>query len=188
MPRVLSWVCSVWQQLNSCLSRLGTPEALLGPCMFLSCPVLPEETQAILKLVHLTCTLYLLFEVTFFGPWQPTVPVPRFVLSCRWLARLWNVLVVPRIEDAVISRVTAKHSPLRRPSPSNKGLSPGQRAVVRAALNIVLNKAVLHSCPLDRSGAVTHIRCTNGYTLLDARTHIRRSFKYPIGTRLPMFK
>ncbi|XP_026783143.3 cortactin-binding protein 2 isoform X2 [Pangasianodon hypophthalmus] len=115
--RTLSWVCSVWQQLNSCLSRLGTPEALLGPYVFLSCPVLPEQRHAILK----------------------------------WLARLWNVLVVPRIEDAVISRVTAKHSPLQRRSPSNKGLSPGQRAVVRAALNIVLNKAVLHSCPLDRS-------------------------------------
>ncbi|XP_060779898.1 cortactin-binding protein 2 isoform X3 [Neoarius graeffei] len=115
--RTLSWVCSVWQQLNSCLSRLGTPEALLGPYVFLSCPVLPEQRHAILK----------------------------------WLARLWNVLVVPRIEDAVISMVTAKHSPLQQRSPSNKSLSPGQRAVVRAALNIVLNKAVLHSCPLDRS-------------------------------------
>lgn len=81
-----------------------------------------------------------------------TVWLPR-----RWLARLWNVLVVPRIEDAVISRVTAKHSPLQRRSPSNKGLSPGQRAVVRAALNIVLNKAVLQSCPLDRSGAVESV-------------------------------
>ncbi|KAM9480726.1 cortactin-binding protein 2 isoform 2-T2 [Clarias gariepinus] len=115
--KTLSWVCSVWQQLNSCLSRLGTSEALLGPYVFLSCPVQPEQRHAILK----------------------------------WLARLWNVLVVPRIEDAVISRVTAKHSPLQRRSPSNKGLSPGQRAVVRAALNIVLNKAVLQSCPLDRS-------------------------------------
>ncbi|KAK3549236.1 hypothetical protein QTP70_034233 [Hemibagrus guttatus] len=115
--RTLSWVCSVWQQLNSCLSRLGTPEALLGPYVFLSCPVLPEQRYAIIK----------------------------------WLARLWNVLVVPRIENAVISRVTAKHSPLQRRSPSNKGLSPGQRAVVRAALNIVLNKAVMQSCPLDRS-------------------------------------
>lgn len=82
------------------------------------------------------------------------VSVPLFVLPHRWLARLWNVLVVPRIEDAVISMVTAKHSPLQQRSPSNKSLSPGQRAVVRAALNIVLNKAVLHSCPLDRSGAV----------------------------------
>ncbi|KAI5098211.1 cortactin-binding protein 2 isoform X1 [Silurus meridionalis] len=115
--RTLSWVCSVWQQLNSCLSRLGTPEALLGPYVFLSCPVLPEQRHAIPK----------------------------------WLARLWNVLVVPRIEDAIITRVTAKHSPLQQRSPSNKGLSPGQRAVVRAALSIVLNKAVLHCCPLDRS-------------------------------------
>uniref|UniRef100_A0A3B4C4M1 Cortactin-binding protein 2 n=1 Tax=Pygocentrus nattereri TaxID=42514 RepID=A0A3B4C4M1_PYGNA len=115
--RALSWVCSVWQQLNGCLSRLGTPEALIGPHVFLSCPVLPDQTQAILK----------------------------------WLARLWNVVVVPRVEDAVISRVTAKRSPSQRWSPSNKGLSPGQRAVVRAALSILLNKAVLQGCPLARS-------------------------------------
>ncbi|XP_066541224.1 cortactin-binding protein 2 [Hoplias malabaricus] len=115
--RALSWVCSVWQQLNGCLSRLGTPEALLGPHVFLSCPVLPEQTHAVLK----------------------------------WLARLWNVVVVPRVEDAVISRVTAKRSPSQRRSPSNKGLSPGQRAVVRAALSILLNKAVLQGCPLARS-------------------------------------
>ncbi|XP_062860200.1 cortactin-binding protein 2 [Trichomycterus rosablanca] len=115
--RTLSWVCSVWQQLNACLSRLGTPEALLGPHVFLSCPVLPEQSHVILK----------------------------------WLARLWNVVVVPRVEDAVISRVTAKNSVSQRRSPSNKALSPGQRAVVRAALSIVLNKAVLHNCPLDRS-------------------------------------
>uniref|UniRef100_A0A8B9JK03 Cortactin-binding protein 2 n=1 Tax=Astyanax mexicanus TaxID=7994 RepID=A0A8B9JK03_ASTMX len=115
--RALSWVCSVWQQLNSCLSRLGTPEAILGPHVFLSCPVLPEQTLAILK----------------------------------WLARLWNVVVVPRVEDAVISRVTARRSPSQQRSPSNKGLSPGQRAVVRAALSILLNKAVLQGCPLARS-------------------------------------
>ncbi|KAL6479112.1 hypothetical protein MHYP_G00125450 [Metynnis hypsauchen] len=117
LHRALSWVCLVWQQLNGCLSRLGTPEALLGPHVFLSCPVLPDQTQAILK----------------------------------WLARLWNVVVVPRVEDAVISRVTAKRSPCHRRSPSNKGLSPGQRAVVRAALSILLNKAVLQGCPLARS-------------------------------------
>ena len=47
--KALSWVCSVWQQLNGCLSRLGTPEALLGPHVFLSCPVQLEQSQAILK-------------------------------------------------------------------------------------------------------------------------------------------
>ncbi|XP_059420998.1 cortactin-binding protein 2 isoform X2 [Carassius carassius] len=113
----LSWVCSVWHQLNACLSRLGTSEALLGPYIFLSCPVNAEQTQAIPK----------------------------------WLVRLWNAVIVPRVEDAVISRVTAKRSPSQRRSPNSKGLSPGQRAVVKAALNILLNKAVLQGCPLDRT-------------------------------------
>ncbi|KTG41077.1 hypothetical protein cypCar_00023205 [Cyprinus carpio] len=115
----LSWVCSVWHQLNACLSRLGTSEALLGPYIFLSCPVNPEQTQAIPK----------------------------------WLVRLWNAVIVPRVEDAVISRVTAKRSPSQRRSPNNKGLTPGQRAVVKAALNILLNKAVLQGCPLPRTGS-----------------------------------
>ncbi|XP_051512702.1 cortactin-binding protein 2-like isoform X2 [Myxocyprinus asiaticus] len=114
--KTLSWVCSVWHQLNACLSHLGTPEALLGPYFFLSCPVHPEQTQ--------------------------TIP--------KWLARLWNSVIAPRVEDAVISRVTAKRSPSQRRSPNNKGLSPGQRAVVKAALNILLNKAVLQGCPLPR--------------------------------------
>ncbi|XP_067276644.1 cortactin-binding protein 2 [Pseudorasbora parva] len=114
--KALSWVCSVWHQLNACLSRLGTSEALLGPYIFLSCPVNPEQTQAIPK----------------------------------WLVRLWNAVIVPRVEDAVISRVTAKRSPSQRRSPNNKSLSPGQRAVVKAALNILLNKAVLQGCPLPR--------------------------------------
>ncbi|XP_076848321.1 cortactin-binding protein 2 [Brachyhypopomus gauderio] len=117
VPRALCWVCSVWYQLNGCLSRLGTPEALLGPHIFLSCPVLPESTHTIVK----------------------------------WLAHLWNVAVVPRVEDAVISRVTTKRPHSQRWSPSNKGLSPGQRAVVRASLSILLNKAVLQGCPLPRS-------------------------------------
>ncbi|XP_016143361.1 cortactin-binding protein 2-like [Sinocyclocheilus grahami] len=69
----------------------------------------------------------------------------------QWLVRLWNAVIVPRVEDAVISRVTAKRSPSQRRSPNNKGLSPGQRAVVKAALNILLNKAVLQGCPLPRT-------------------------------------
>ncbi|XP_041852606.1 cortactin-binding protein 2 isoform X2 [Melanotaenia boesemani] len=125
MEQSVSWVSQVWQQLNACLSRLGTHEALLGPQLFLSCPVIPNNTQAIV----------------------------------RWLARLWNAVVVPRVEEAIISRVTAKRpsssslsSPpsLRRPSPSNCGLSTGQQAVVKAALSILVNKAVLLGCPLPR--------------------------------------
>ncbi|XP_029289271.1 cortactin-binding protein 2 [Cottoperca gobio] len=127
MERSVLWVSSVWQQLNACLSRLGTHEALLGPQLFLSCPVLPNNTQAVV----------------------------------RWLARLWNAVVVPRVEEAIISRVTAKRSSssssssssplsLQQLSPSNCGLSAGQQAVVKAALSILVNKAVLQGCPLPR--------------------------------------
>ncbi|XP_029378121.1 cortactin-binding protein 2 [Echeneis naucrates] len=128
MERSVLWVSHVWQQLNACLSRLGTHEALLGPQLFLSCPVVPNNTQAVV----------------------------------RWLARLWNAVVVPRVEEAIISRVTAKRSSSssittsssssssQRPSPSNCGLSAGQQAVVKAALSILVNKAVLPGCPLPR--------------------------------------
>uniref|UniRef100_A0A8D3DM29 Cortactin binding protein 2 n=2 Tax=Scophthalmus maximus TaxID=52904 RepID=A0A8D3DM29_SCOMX len=126
MERLVLWVSQVWQQLNACLSRLGTHEALLGPQLFLSCPVVPNNTQAVV----------------------------------RWLARLWNAVVVPRVEEAIISRVTAKRSSstnsspssqsLQWSSPSNCGLSAGQQAVVKAALSILVNKAVLLGCPLPR--------------------------------------
>lgn len=78
----------------------------------------------------------------------------------RWLARLWNAVVVPRVEEAIIARVTTKRSssispssPSQRPSLSNCGLSAGQQAVVKAALSILVNKAVLLGCPLRRHGA-----------------------------------
>uniref|UniRef100_A0A8D0CXI7 Cortactin binding protein 2 n=1 Tax=Sander lucioperca TaxID=283035 RepID=A0A8D0CXI7_SANLU len=123
MEKSVLWVSQVWQQLNACLSRLGTHEALLGPQLFLSCPVVPNNTQPVV----------------------------------RWLARLWNAMVVPRVEEAIISRVTAKHSTTfsstpssQRLSPSNCGLSAGQQAVVKAALSILVNKAVLQGCPLPR--------------------------------------
>ncbi|KAK5624126.1 hypothetical protein CRENBAI_010922 [Crenichthys baileyi] len=124
MERSVLWVNQVWQQLNACLSRLGTHEALLGPQLFLSCPVVPNNIQAIV----------------------------------RWLACLWNAVVVPRVEGAVISRVMTKRSasslpspsPSLRPSPSNCGLSAGQQAVVKAALSILVNKAVMLDCPLPR--------------------------------------
>ncbi|KAJ8388595.1 hypothetical protein AAFF_G00131600 [Aldrovandia affinis] len=114
LSRTVGWVCTVWQQLNSCLCRLGAPEALIGPQLFLSCPIVPEQPQAVFK----------------------------------WLSRLWNVMVVPRVEEAIISRVTMKRSPAQRQSPSNKNLSAGQQAVVKAALSILVNKAILQGCPL----------------------------------------
>nr|AAR16331.1 cortactin-binding protein 2 [Tetraodon nigroviridis] len=123
MERSVLWVSQVWQQLNACLSRLGTHEALLGPQLFLSCPVVSNNTQAVV----------------------------------RWLARLWNAVVVPRVEEAIIARVTTKgsaahtpSSPPQRPSLSNCGLSAGQQAVVKAALSILVHKAVLPGCPLRR--------------------------------------
>ncbi|XP_061576915.1 cortactin-binding protein 2 [Cololabis saira] len=134
LERSVSWVSQVWQQLNACLSRLGTHEALLGPQLFLSCPVVPDNTQAVV----------------------------------RWLARLWNAVVVPRVEEAIISRVTARRPPSsssslhpalspRRPSPSNRGLSAGQQAVVKAALSILVSKAVLLGCPLPRHEMERHL-------------------------------
>ncbi|XP_028304759.1 cortactin-binding protein 2 isoform X2 [Gouania willdenowi] len=123
--RSMLWVGHVWQQLNACLSRLGTHEALLGPQLFLSCPVIPNNCQT----------------------------------TVRWLARLWNAVLVPRVEEAIISRVTAKRSSSsstmspscpRAESPCSRKLSAGQQAVVKAALSILLNKAVLPGCPLPR--------------------------------------
>lgn len=49
MERSVLWVSQVWQQLNACLSRLGTHEALLGPQLFLSCPVVSNSTQVIVR-------------------------------------------------------------------------------------------------------------------------------------------
>ncbi|KAJ8261946.1 hypothetical protein GJAV_G00160300 [Gymnothorax javanicus] len=121
--RTMAWVCSVWQQLNSCVSRLGTPEALMGPQMFLSCPVIPGQTQAVVK----------------------------------WLTRLWNLVVVPRVEEAVISRVTARKSVAQQQSPGNGNLSPNQQAVVKAALSILVNKVILHGCPLPRPEIDKHL-------------------------------
>ncbi|KPP66245.1 cortactin-binding protein 2-like, partial [Scleropages formosus] len=102
----ITWVCAVWQQFNSCLARLGTPEALIGPQVFLSCPVVPDQASAIIK----------------------------------WLSRLWNAVVVPRVEDAIISRVTSR-SPGHRQNARSPKLSPGQQAVVRAALSILGSRA-----------------------------------------------
>ncbi|CAB1313481.1 unnamed protein product [Coregonus sp. 'balchen'] len=99
LERTVCW------QLNACLSR---HEALLGPQLFLSCPVVPHNTQAIVK----------------------------------WLARLWNMVVVPRVEESIVTRVTVKRSSGQQASSSNLRLSSGQQAVVKAALSILLNKAI----------------------------------------------
>ncbi|XP_046890795.1 cortactin-binding protein 2 [Hypomesus transpacificus] len=123
LEKTLGWVSNVWQQLNACLSRLGTHEALLGPQLFLSCPVVPDNSLAIVK----------------------------------WLAGLWNLVVVPRVEEAIVSRVTVKRSPAQRPAPGDQGLSRGEQAVVKAALSILVNKAVLHGCPLPCHEIARHL-------------------------------
>ncbi|KAL4659480.1 cortactin-binding protein 2-like [Arapaima gigas] len=120
--RSVTWVCAVWHQLNSCLAHLGTPEALIGPQVFLSCPVVPDQTSAVIK----------------------------------WLSRLWNAVVVPRVEEAIVSRV-ASRSPGHRQNTNNPKLSPGQQAVLRAALGILVNKAILQGCPLPRPEVDKHL-------------------------------
>lgn len=47
--KIIDWILAVWHQLNSCLSRLGAPEALMGPKHFFSCPVVPGHGQATVK-------------------------------------------------------------------------------------------------------------------------------------------
>ncbi|KAM9077304.1 cortactin-binding protein 2 isoform 3-T3 [Megaptera novaeangliae] len=113
--KTVDWALAVWRQLNSCLARLGTPEALLGPKYFLSCPVIPGHTQATVK----------------------------------WMSKLWNAVIAPRVQEAILSRASVKRQPSL--GQTTKNPSQGQQAVVRAALSILLNKAVLHGCPLQRA-------------------------------------
>ncbi|XP_055506826.1 cortactin-binding protein 2 isoform X3 [Leucoraja erinacea] len=112
--KAVQWVCTVWYQLNSYLSRLGTPEALMGPRHFFSCPIIPGQVQPIM----------------------------------RWMAKLWNNVIAPRAEEAIFSRASVKRC--RQGQPVNKSLNQGQQAVVKAALSILLNKAVLHGCSLSK--------------------------------------
>nr|XP_015207828.1 PREDICTED: cortactin-binding protein 2 isoform X2 [Lepisosteus oculatus] len=121
--KTVAWICSVWQHLNSCLSRLGTPEALIGPHMFFSCPVIPGQPLAVVK----------------------------------WLSRLWNAVVVPRVQEVIVSRATVRRAPAQRQVPSSKSLSSGQQAVAKAALSILVNKAVLPACPLPRPEIENHL-------------------------------
>uniref|UniRef100_A0A8D0HET7 Cortactin-binding protein 2 n=1 Tax=Sphenodon punctatus TaxID=8508 RepID=A0A8D0HET7_SPHPU len=111
--KIVEWILTVWHQLNSCLSRLGAPEALIGPKHFFSCPVVPGHAQATVK----------------------------------WMSKLWNAIIAPRVQEAILYRASVK-----RPSALGPKTNPsqGQQAVVKAALSILLNKAVLHGCPLPR--------------------------------------
>ncbi|XP_077567403.1 cortactin-binding protein 2 [Stigmatopora nigra] len=70
----------------------------------------------------------------------------------RWLSRLWDAVVVPRVEAAIVSRVTARRA--SSTVPGDVVLSPGQQAVLKAALSILVNKAVLRGCPLPRHEVV----------------------------------
>ncbi|XP_026365814.3 cortactin-binding protein 2 isoform X1 [Ursus arctos] len=120
--KTVDWALAVWRQLNSCLARLGTPEALLGPKHFLSCPVVPGHAQA----------------------------------TVRWMAKLWNAIIAPRVQEAILSRASVRRQPgLGLPTARNHP-SQGQQAVVKAALSILLNKAVLHGCPLQRAELDQH--------------------------------
>ncbi|XP_041531249.1 cortactin-binding protein 2 isoform X2 [Microtus oregoni] len=121
--KTVYWALSVWRQLNSCLARLGTPEALLGPKYFLSCPVVPGHAQATVK----------------------------------WMSKLWNVVIAPRVQEAILSRASVNRQPGAGQTASKKHPSQGQQAVVKAALSILLNKAVLHGCPLPRAELDQHL-------------------------------
>ncbi|XP_004677030.1 PREDICTED: cortactin-binding protein 2 [Condylura cristata] len=120
--KTVDWALAVWQQLNACLARLGTPEALLGPKYFLSCPVIPGHAQATVK----------------------------------WMSQLWNAVIAPRVQEAILSRACVKRQPGLGQTTARKHPSQGQQAVVKAALSILLNKAVLHACPLQRAELDQH--------------------------------
>lgn len=121
--KIVDWALSVWRQLNSCLARLGTPEALLGPKYFLSCPVVPGHAQ----------------------------------VTVKWMSKLWNAVIAPRVQEAILSRASVNRQPGAGQTASKKHPSQGQQAVVKAALSILLNKAVLHGCPLPRAELDQHI-------------------------------
>ncbi|CAN8210870.1 unnamed protein product [Coccothraustes coccothraustes] len=114
--KIIDWILAVWHQLNSCLSRLGAPEALMGPKHFFSCPVVPGHSQATVK----------------------------------WMSKLWNAVIAPRVQEAILSRASVKRPSVPGQAIAKKNPSQGQQAVVKAALSILLNKAVLHGCPLPR--------------------------------------
>ncbi|XP_015419254.1 PREDICTED: LOW QUALITY PROTEIN: cortactin-binding protein 2 [Myotis davidii] len=122
MCKTVDWALAVWHQLNSCLARLGTPEALLGPKYFLSCPVVPGHAQ----------------------------------VTVKWMSKLWNAVIAPRVQEAILSTASVKRQPGLVQTTAKKHLSQGQRTVVKAALSILLNKAFLRGCPLQRAELHQH--------------------------------
>ncbi|XP_045703736.1 cortactin-binding protein 2 isoform X3 [Phyllostomus hastatus] len=122
MCKTVDWALAVWHQLNSCLARLGTPEALLGPKYFLSCPVVPGHAQ----------------------------------VTVKWMCKLWNAVIAPRVQEAILARASVKRHPSLVQTTAKKHPSQGQQALVKAALSILLNKAVLHGCPLQRAELDQH--------------------------------
>lgn len=81
MERLVLWVSQVWQQLNACLSRLGTHEALLGPQLFLSCPVVPNNAQVIVRCVNMSLSRKRLYFVSSAHLWSEGVM--RFELKLK---------------------------------------------------------------------------------------------------------
>lgn len=73
------------------------------------------------------------------------------------MAKLWNNVIAPRAEEAIFSRASVKRC--RQGQPVNKSLNQGQQAVVKAALSILLNKAVLHGCSLSKQGKIENKEC-----------------------------
>ncbi|KAM3925181.1 cortactin-binding protein 2 [Leptodactylus fuscus] len=115
--RGADWIYMVWHQLNSCLSRLGTPEALIGPLPFISCPIVPGNLHVMVK----------------------------------WMSKLWNAVIVPKVQEAILSIATSKRSSVFGHVTATKAPSQGQQAIVKAALSILLNKAILHGCPVPKN-------------------------------------
>lgn len=68
------------------------------------------------------------------------------------MSKLWNAVIAPRVQEAILSRASMNRQPGVGQTASKKHPSQGQQAVVKAALSILLNKAVLHGCPLPRAG------------------------------------
>lgn len=78
--------------------------------------------------------------------------VKGLVLYHRWMSKLWNAVIAPRVQEAILSRASVKRPSVPGQAIAKKSPSQGQQAVVKAALSILLNKAVLHGCPLPRPG------------------------------------
>ncbi|XP_066218645.1 cortactin-binding protein 2 isoform X2 [Saccopteryx leptura] len=92
---------------------------------------------------------------------------PKYFLSCpivsghaqvtvKWMAKLWNAVIAPRVQEAILSRASVKRHPGLLQTTAPKPPSPGQQAVVKAALSVVLSKAVLHGCPLQSTELEQH--------------------------------